>query len=119
MELVRYPDRRIEVLDERFAKYKLANAALEMLWTGGRWLEGPVWFGDGRYLLFSDIPNNRILKWEEETGRGLGLPQAIEQHQRQHARSRGAIAVVRTRRAPSHADGIRRFDHGVDGPVRG
>ena len=68
MELVRYPDRRIEVLDERFAKYKLANAALEMLWTGGRWLEGPVWFGDGRYLLFSDIPNNRILKWEEETG---------------------------------------------------
>ena len=68
MELVRYPDSRIEVLDERFAKYKLANAALEMLWTGGRWLEGPVWFGDGRYLLFSDIPNNRILKWEEETG---------------------------------------------------
>ena len=34
----------------------------------GRWLEGPAWFGDGRYLLFSDIPNNRILKWEEETG---------------------------------------------------
>ena len=67
MDLVRYPDSRIEVLDERFAKYKLANAALEMLWTGGRWLEGPVWFGDGRYLLFSDIPNNRILKWEEET----------------------------------------------------
>ena len=56
------------MLDERFAKYKLANAALEMLWTGGRWLEGPAWFGDGRYLLFSDIPNNRILKWEEETG---------------------------------------------------
>ena len=68
MEIVRYPDSRLEVLDERFARYKLANAALEMLWTGGRWLEGPVWFGDGRYLLFSDIPNNRILKWEEETG---------------------------------------------------
>ncbi|HIC68726.1 MAG TPA: SMP-30/gluconolactonase/LRE family protein [Candidatus Latescibacteria bacterium] len=68
MEIIRYPDRRIETLDERFARYKLPNAALEMLWTGGRWLEGPVWFGDGRYLLFSDIPNNRILKWEEETG---------------------------------------------------
>ncbi len=67
-DIVRYPDSRIEVLDDRFAKYKLANAAVEMLWTGGRWLEGPVWFGDGRYLLFSDIPNNRILKWEEETG---------------------------------------------------
>ena len=68
MDLVRYPDSRVEVLDERFAKYKLGTAAIEMLWTGGRWLEGPVWFGDGRYLLFSDIPNNRILKWEEETG---------------------------------------------------
>ena len=33
-----------------------------------RWAEGPVWFGDGRYLLWSDIPNNRIMKWEEETG---------------------------------------------------
>ena len=68
MEIIRYPDRRFETLDQRFARYKLPNAALEMLWTGGRWLEGPVWFGDGRYLLFSDIPNNRILKWEEETG---------------------------------------------------
>ena len=37
-------------------------------YTGCRWAEGPVWFGDGRYLLWSDIPNNRILKWEEETG---------------------------------------------------
>ncbi len=73
MEIVRYPDSRIEVIDERFAQYKLANAALEMLWTGGRWLEGPVWFGDGRYLLFSDIPNNRILKWEEETGEVSGF----------------------------------------------
>ena len=40
---------------------------MERLWTGGRWLEGPVWFGDGRYLLFSDIPNNRMLRWSEET----------------------------------------------------
>ena len=41
---------------------------MERLYTGCRWSEGPVWFGDGRYLLWSDIPNNRILKWEEETG---------------------------------------------------
>ena len=68
MDIVRYPDERVEILDERFTKYKLGTAALELLWTGGRWLEGPVWFGDGRYLLVSDIPNNRILKWEEETG---------------------------------------------------
>ena len=66
--MIRYPDTRVEVLDDRFTPIKLGSAAVEELWTGGRWLEGPVWFGDGRYLLFSDIPNNRILKWEEETG---------------------------------------------------
>ena len=66
--IVRYPDDRVEIVDDRFKKYKLGTAAVELLWTGGRWLEGPVWFGDGRYLLVSDIPNNRILKWEEETG---------------------------------------------------
>ena len=66
--MVRYPDPAVEVIDPRFGKYKLGNAALERLWTGARWTEGPVWFGDGRYLLFSDIPNNRMLRWDEETG---------------------------------------------------
>jgi gluconolactonase len=66
--LPRYPDPAIEVLDERFAPYRIFSAAVERLWTGCRWAEGPVWFGDGRYLLWSDIPNDRILKWEEETG---------------------------------------------------
>src|ERR1700740_2255905 len=63
-----YPDPAVEVLDPRFAKYKMNNAAVERLYTGTRWAEGPVWFGDGRYLLFSDIPNNRILRWLEDTG---------------------------------------------------
>src|SRR5215813_2637479 len=65
---VRYPDEDILSLDPRFAKYRVDNAAVERLWTGARWAEGPVWFGDGRYLLFSDIPNNRILRWLEDTG---------------------------------------------------
>jgi gluconolactonase len=65
----RYPDPAIEVLDPSFAKYRIFSAAVERLFTGTRWGEGPVWFGDGRYLLWSDIPNDRILKWEEETGR--------------------------------------------------
>ncbi len=64
----RYPDPAIETLDERFEQYRIFNAAVERLYTGCRWSEGPVWFGDGRYLLWSDLPNNRILKWEEETG---------------------------------------------------
>ncbi|HEV3221064.1 MAG TPA: SMP-30/gluconolactonase/LRE family protein [Candidatus Acidoferrales bacterium] len=63
-----YPDPAIEVVDPRFAKYKVGNAAVERLYTGARWAEGPVWCADGRYLLFSDIPNNRILRWLEETG---------------------------------------------------
>src|SRR5258707_272778 len=65
---VLYPDPAVEVLDPRFAKYKVGNAAVERLYTGARWAEGPVWFADGRYLLFSDIPNNRILRWLEESG---------------------------------------------------
>jgi gluconolactonase len=64
----RYPDPAVQILDERFAPYRIFSAAVERLYTGCRWAEGPVWFGDGRYLLWSDIPNDRILKWEEETG---------------------------------------------------
>ncbi|MBI3516052.1 MAG: SMP-30/gluconolactonase/LRE family protein [Proteobacteria bacterium] len=64
----RYPDPAIEILDASFERYRVFSAAVERLATGFRWCEGPVWFGDGRYLLWSDIPNNRIMKWEEETG---------------------------------------------------
>ena len=63
-----YPDPAIHALDPRFEKYWLKLSAVERLTSGLRWAEGPVWFGDGRYLLCSDIPNNRIIKWEEETG---------------------------------------------------
>ena len=63
-----YPDPAIRALDPRFEKYWLKLSAVERLTTGRRWAEGPVWFGDGRYLLCSDIPNQRIIKWEEETG---------------------------------------------------
>lgn len=67
-EQQRYPDPSVVVIDKRFEKYVVMNAAVERLWTGARWAEGPVWFGDGRFLLFSDIPNNTILRWTEETG---------------------------------------------------
>jgi gluconolactonase len=64
----RYPDPAVQILDQSFARYRLNLASVERIAHGMRWAEGPVWFGDGRYLLWSDIPNNRILKWEEETG---------------------------------------------------
>jgi len=63
-----YPDPAVQTLHPSFEKYRLGLAAVERLATGLRWAEGPVWFGHARHLLVSDIPNNRILKWEEETG---------------------------------------------------
>lgn len=65
----RYPDPSIISLDPRFDALRLPLSRVERLFHGCRWAEGPVWFGDGRYLLWSDIPNNRILRWDEETGR--------------------------------------------------
>ena len=64
----RYPDPAIHVLDPSFAKYRIANAGVERLATGFRWAEGPAWFGDARCVLWSDIPNNRIMRWDEESG---------------------------------------------------
>lgn len=52
----------MEVLDPRFLKYRITNAAVERLATRMRFSEGPVWFGDGRFLLWSDIRNNRIMR---------------------------------------------------------
>ncbi|CAM8831369.1 SMP-30/gluconolactonase/LRE family protein [Burkholderia pseudomallei] len=64
----RYPDPAVRVLDPRFGALRLPSASVECLFQGARWSEGPVWFGDGRYLLWSDIPNNRMLRWDEQSG---------------------------------------------------
>ena len=63
---VRYPDPDIVVLDKRFAKYKIGNTPIQRLHTGCLWAEGPAWSGMGRYLLWSDIPNDRQLRWLDE-----------------------------------------------------
>jgi gluconolactonase len=64
----RYPDPSLRVLDPRFERYLVFNAAVERIATGFRWVEGPVWFGDHDCLLFSDIPSNRMLRWDARTG---------------------------------------------------
>ena len=64
----RYPDPAVRVLDPRFDRCRLHNAAVERIATGYRWVEGPVWFGDHRCLVWSDIPGNRMLRWDEATG---------------------------------------------------
>jgi gluconolactonase len=65
---VRYPDPDLVVLDNRFAKYRLGNTPIQRLHTGCLWAEGPAWSAVGRYLLWSDIPNDRQLRWVEEDG---------------------------------------------------
>jgi gluconolactonase len=58
---------RFEVLDERFRSVR-GDQRIERLHAGCRWTEGPAYFPAGRYLVFSDIPNDRILRWDETTG---------------------------------------------------
>ncbi len=92
-----------EIIDKRFSRYVLFNARLERIADGCRWTEGPVWFGDAGCLLFSDIPNNRILRWIE----GLGVSVYRQPSQFANGGTRdqqgrlisclhGARAVVRT-----------------------
>ena len=64
-----YPDPNVVSLDSRFDRYAIGNTGVERLYTGCRWAEGPVWFGDLRCLIWSDIPNDRMLRWSEEDGR--------------------------------------------------
>ena len=65
----RYPDPAVKVLDPSFNRYRIFNAPVERLATGMRWSEGPAWFGDQRCLIWSDIPNNRLMRWDEASGR--------------------------------------------------
>lgn len=65
---VRYPDPDIVSLNPRFDRYKLGNTPIQRLHTGTLWAEGPAWSGVGRYLLWSDIPNDLQLRWNEEDG---------------------------------------------------
>ena len=65
----RYPDASVKEIDASFARYRLALAKVERLAAGiTRWAEGPVWFGDARCLLWSDVPGNCMWRWDEETG---------------------------------------------------
>lgn len=65
---LRTPDPAVRILDPRFEAYRLPHAKVERLGGGMRWGEGPVWIGDGRSLLLTDLPNDRILRWDEPSG---------------------------------------------------
>ena len=68
-QLVRYPDPDVVALDNRFRKYIVGNTVIQRLFTGTLWAEGVAWNGVGRYLVWSDIPNNRQMRWIEEDAR--------------------------------------------------
>ena len=65
---VRYPEPDVVVLDPQFAKYKVGNAPIQRIVTGMLWAEGPAWNGAGRFLVWSDIPNNVHHRWLSEDG---------------------------------------------------
>src|SRR5213594_2686531 len=65
---IQYPDPDIVALDNRFRRYIVGNTPIQRLYTGSLWAEGPAWNGEGRYLVWSDIPNDRQMRWLEEDG---------------------------------------------------
>jgi gluconolactonase len=65
---LRYTDPDLISLDKRFDKYLITNTTVQRLWTGALWAEGTAWSGVGRYLVWSDIPNNRQMRFLEEDG---------------------------------------------------
>jgi gluconolactonase len=74
-EPIGYPDPNIIVLDQRFRHLVLTIAAIERIATGFRFTEGPVYFGDGRYLVFTDVPNDALMRWDELTNQTVPLRQ--------------------------------------------
>lgn len=116
---LRCPDPAVEVLHPDFLKLRLFSASVERLFTGLRWAEGPVWFGDLRCLLVSDIPNDRILRWDDADG-SLSVFRQPAGHANGHARdAQGRLVscehlgrrITRTR----HDGGIEVLADRVDG----
>ena len=97
----RYPDPAVLILDPSFARYRIYSSTVEQVASGMRWAEGPAYFPEGGYLLLSDIPNNRIMKFDERTGRRRGQPgfQREPQQREEHA--------PRLRTGESHRSGRR------------
>lgn len=72
-----------EVLDKRFIKFVQGNVHKEVLYTGTRWAEGPAYFPAGRYLIWSDIPNNRLMRYDETDG-SVSVFQSPSRYQNGH-----------------------------------
>src|SRR6186997_2281104 len=63
---VTYPDPDVITIDPAFNALRLGNTPIQRLWTGALWMEGPAWCAQGRYLVWSDIPNNRQMRYLDD-----------------------------------------------------
>jgi len=95
-----------EILDARFRKLILGNVHVERLHTGCRWAEGPAYFAAGRYLLWSDIPNDRVMRWDETDG-----SVSVFQSPAFYANGHTVDAEGRLLAAEHGARGIARYEH--------
>jgi gluconolactonase len=87
------PSDFIEAYDDRFRRLLHGNARIDLLWTGGRWCEGPAWLPAGRYLVWSDIPNDRLLRWDACSG-AVATFEAPCSHQNGHTVDREGRLVA-------------------------
>ena len=74
---MQYPDPDIIALDKRFQRYIVGNTVIKRHYTGTFWSEGPAWNGVGRFLVWSDIPNNVQMRWREEDNTCQRVPQSL------------------------------------------
>ena len=86
----------IVVLDPRFKACFAGHVRVERLWSGARWAEGPAWFAAGRYLVWSDIPNNRMMRFVEPSGEVSVFREQLQQFERQHRRQSRPAGDLRT-----------------------
>ena len=107
-----------EVIDPRFRRLALPYVHVEKLYTGCRWAEGPAWFAAGRYLVWSDIPNDRMLRWDETDGSVSVFRQPSHEQQRPHRRSSGPSRLVRAPQPLRVAHRVRRQAHRARRPLR-
>ncbi len=94
---------RFERRDERFRGYR-GDRWIQRLHTGCRWTEGPAYFAAGRYLVFSDIPNDQILRWDETTGAVGVFRQPASLPERAHRGPAGTPGQLRAWRPPGDPD---------------
>ena len=107
----RYPDPSVEILDPSFAKYRIYSSTVEQLATGMRWAEGPVYFPEGRYVLLSDIPNNRIMKYDEARTRSPCFATTPTTQTAIRVTGRAASLPANIRDTPGDANRGERRDH--------